>query len=99
MNTGEHLGPIPNGDTPDHIKNHPALQGANLPNTGKQSHPVTTVTSTLLITAEGPSGDPLLHTVDKRTGERQGTVEMPASGQYGMITYMHEEQQCGADRQ
>ncbi len=93
MNTGEHLWAIPNGDTPDRIRNHPALEGVDLPNTGRQSHPVTMVTSTLLITAEGPSGAPLLHAVDKGTGERLGTVDMPAPGQYGMITYMHQGQQ------
>ena len=93
MNTGEHLWAIPNGDTPDSIANHPALQGVNLPNTGVQSHPVTLVTSTLLMTAEGPAGTPRLHAVDKQTGERLGTMDLPAPGQYGMMTYMHEGRQ------
>ena len=34
MNTGEHLWETPNGDTPERIRNHPALQGVDLPNTG-----------------------------------------------------------------
>jgi quinoprotein glucose dehydrogenase len=93
MNTGEHLWRIPNGDTPDRIKNHAALVGVDLPPTGVQSHPVTMVTGTLLIHAEGINGHPLLHAVDKRTGEKLGTVELPALGQYGMMTFMHEGNQ------
>ena len=31
--------------------------------------------------------------VDKLTGERLGTVEMPAPGRYGMMSYLHEGQQ------
>ncbi len=93
MNTGEHLWEIPNGDTPERIRDHPALAGVDLPVTGKTSHPVTLATRTLLITAEGTQGDPLLHAVDKRTGERVGTVPIPASGQYGMMTYLHQGRQ------
>ena len=93
MNTGEHIWAIPNGDTPDRIKNHPALQGVDIPNTGVQSHPITMVTGTLLVTAEGGAGQPVLHAVDKATGERLGTVELPASGRYGMMSYMDDGQQ------
>ena len=90
MNTGEHLWETPNGDTPEYIRDHPALQGVEVPTTGKLAHPVTLPTASLLLTAEGPGGDPLLHALDKRTGERLGTVELPAPGQYGMMGYMHE---------
>jgi quinoprotein glucose dehydrogenase len=61
-----------------------------IPTTGKLAHPVTLPTASLLLTAEGPGGDPLLHALDKRTGERLGTIELPAPGQYGMMGYMHE---------
>jgi quinoprotein glucose dehydrogenase len=92
MNTGEHLWAVPNGDTPDHIRNHPALKGVNIPNTGQQSHPVMIATRTLLISA--PGGDqPLLFALDKQTGKRLGTVKLPAPGQYGIMTYQHEGQQ------
>jgi quinoprotein glucose dehydrogenase len=90
MNTGEHLWETPNGDTPEYIRDHPALQGVEVPTTGKLAHPVTLPTASLLLTAEGPGGDPLLHALDKRTGERLGTIELPAPGQYGMMGYMHE---------
>jgi quinoprotein glucose dehydrogenase len=93
MNTGEHLWWIPNGDTPERIRNHPALQGVDLPNTGQTSKAITMVTGTLLITAEGSGGEPRLHAVDKLTGERLGTIDLPAVGQYGMMTYMYEGDQ------
>ena len=93
MNTGEHLWWIPNGDTPSRIRNHPALQGVDLPNTGQTSKAITMVTGTLLVTAEGSGGEPRLHAVDKRTGERLATIDLPAVGQYGMMTYMHEGDQ------
>ena len=93
MNTGEHLWMAPNGDTPERIRNHPALEGVDLPNTGVTSHAVTLATRTLLISAEGSGGASVLRAVDKRTGDRLGTIEIPAPGQYGMMTYMHEGRQ------
>lgn len=93
MNSGEHLWAVPNGDTPDRIRNHPALQGVQLPNTGTTSHPITMVTKTLVITAEGRAGTPRLHALNKRTGQRVGSVVLPASGQYGMMGFMHDGQQ------
>jgi glucose dehydrogenase len=93
MNTGEHLWWVPNGETPDNIRNHPALQGVDLPNTGRLASAITMPTRTLLLTAEGAGGAPLLHALDKRTGQRLGSVELPAAGQYGMMSYMHEGRQ------
>jgi glucose dehydrogenase len=93
MNTGEHVWAVPNGDTPDYIRDHPALQGLELPNTGRIAYPITMTTPTLLLTAEGAGGAPVLHALDKATGERLGTIDLPASGQYGMMGYMHEGRQ------
>jgi quinoprotein glucose dehydrogenase len=93
MNTGEHLWQIPNGDTPAYIRNHPALSGVELPNTGVLSHPVTLVTKSLLFHAEGEDGEAVLRAIDKKTGERLGKVSLPAPGQYGMMSYLHEGQQ------
>jgi quinoprotein glucose dehydrogenase len=87
MASGEFLWEKPNGDTPEHIKNHPRLRGLNIPATGQTTHAVMMPTKTLLITA--PGGDPVLYALDKRTGERVGTVKLPAPGQYGMMGYLH----------
>lgn len=91
MNTGEFLWEQPNGDTPAAIRNHPLLKGLNIPNTGQTSHAVMMTTRTLLVTA--PGGDPVLYGVDKRTGQRVGTVKLPAPGQYGMMGYLHDGRQ------
>jgi hypothetical protein len=93
VNTGEHLWWIPNGDTPAQIRNHPALQGIDLPNTGVSAKAPTMVTKTLLLSVVGGGGDRRLIAHDKATGERLGEVELPAVGLYGMMTYMHEGRQ------
>jgi quinoprotein glucose dehydrogenase len=89
LNTGEHVFRIPNGDTPDNIKEHPALQGVDLPRTGKNGHANVLVTRSLLLYGEGRGGSPLLHAVDKRTGEELGTVELPAPTTTAPMTYTH----------
>ncbi len=91
MHTGEFLWETPNGDTPRHIREHPRLQGLDLPSTGQMVHGVTMPTRTLLLTA--PGGDPVLYALDKRTGQRLGTVRLPAPGQYGMMGYLQEGRQ------
>ncbi len=87
MATGEFLWEKPNGNTPEHIKNHPRLKGLDFSATGQLTHAVMMPTKTLLITA--PGGEPVLYALDKRTGERLGTVNLPAPGQYGMMGYLH----------
>lgn len=94
MNTGEHLWWIPVGDTPDRIRTHPALEGVDIPNTGTGEQAAQMVTASLLFyTGEASDGTPFLYAVDKATGERLGSVEIPAPGRYGMMTYMHDGRQ------
>jgi quinoprotein glucose dehydrogenase len=90
MNTGEILWWIPNGDTPDRLRNHRLLQGVDLPNTGQPSHATALVTRSLLLYGVGRGGAPRFHAVDKRTGERLGTVELPATSDTAPMTYLHE---------
>ena len=93
MNTGERLWWIPIGDTPDAVKNHPALQGVDLSRTGGGGNSIQMVAGDLLYATEGSSGPPVLNAYDKRTGEAVEEVELPAPGQYGMMTYIHEGRQ------
>ncbi len=93
MNTGEHLWWIPNGDTPENIANHPLLQGIEIPNTGYLGNSTVLVTQSLLIFAEGRGGRSLLYAADKQTGERIGTVEIPAPTQQALMTYLHDGEQ------
>ena len=90
MNTGEHLWWIPNGDTPESIKNHPLLEGVDLPNTGFQGHATALVTGSLLMFAEGRAGRPVWYAHDKLTGARVGAVEIPAPTSAAPMTYLHE---------
>jgi glucose dehydrogenase len=93
MNTGEHLWWIPNGDTPDRIRNHPRLAGLDIGNTGQPSHANALVTRTLLMYGEGRGGRPLFHAVDKRTGTLIGTLELPAPSSASPMTFLHEGRQ------
>lgn len=93
LNSGEILWWIPNGDTPDNIKNHPMLRGVTLPVTGKGTHATKLVTRTLLMYGEGRGGAPLFHAVDKRTGKELGTVTLPAPTNAAPMTYLHDGKQ------
>jgi quinoprotein glucose dehydrogenase len=96
MNKGEILWKIANAETPDNVRNHPALKGLNIPRTGRASNTIgMLVTKTLLIvgepgTATTPSGQvgAMLRAYDKSSGKEVGAVYMPA-GQTGTpMTYM-----------
>ena len=86
MNTGDHLWWVPNADASDFVKNHPALEGVELPRTGRQDRVGILVTKTLLIAGEGSglfaagpfSGGPILRAYDKRTGDILSEFELPA---------------------
>ena len=100
MNTGEHIWMIPNGDAPqqqqDAIRNHPLLQGVEgvEGNRGRGGHAAMVATPTLLF-ASGQIADGTwsLFAIDKETGERVGTVDLPGSTRYGMSSWMHEGKQ------
>ena len=94
MNTGEHLWWIPVGDTPNLVKNNPALAGIDIPNTGTGRQAAQLVTKTLLIhTGHGSDGTPYLYAVNKATGERLAQVELPGNPRYGLSTFMHDGKQ------
>lgn len=94
LNTGEHAWRIPNGDTPESVKNHPALQGVDIPQTGNtSSHATVLTTKSLLIYGEGRGAAPLLHAVDKKTGEEIARIELPAPTNTAPMTFMHEGKQ------
>jgi len=90
MNTGEHLWWIPNGETPDRIRNNPLLAGIDIGNTGSQSDATVLVTKSLLMWAEGRGGRAVWYAADKRTGERVGEVEIPAASSTAPMTFLHE---------
>ncbi len=93
MNTGEHVFWAPVGEASDRMKRHPALQGVDLTGVGGGGRATSMVTGSLLLTTRGMNGPAVLDARNKMTGELVGTVELPAPGQYGMMTYMHEGEQ------
>lgn len=92
LNKGEILWRIAHGETPDYIKDHPALKGVNIPRTGRPGVFGVIVTKTLVISGEravtGYTDPSKLRAYDKGTGQEVGAVPMPA-GQTGTpMTYM-----------
>ena len=57
LDRGELMWSVPHGDTPDGVRNHPALKGLNIPKTGQQGSVGLLVTKTLAI-----MGDPQVTT-------------------------------------
>jgi quinoprotein glucose dehydrogenase len=95
LNKGEIVWQIAHGDTPDNIKNSPALKGLNIPRTGRPGRIGTLVTKTLVIAGEGgfattPSGQrgALLRAYDKATGKDVGAVYMPAPQTGSPMTFV-----------
>jgi glucose dehydrogenase len=95
LNKGEILWSVAHGETPDTIKNHPALKGVNIPRTGRPGRNGTLITKTLVICGEGgffttPNGQrgAMLRAYDKMTGADAGAVYMPAPQTGGPMTYM-----------
>jgi quinoprotein glucose dehydrogenase len=95
LNKGEILWRIANGDTPDSIRDNPALKGLNIPRTGRPGVFGVLVTKTLVICGERNAGKSgvMLRAYDKATGQEVGAVPMPA-GQTGTpMTYTHNGKQ------
>src|SRR5207247_2183728 len=94
LNRGEMIWQIAHGETPDNIRNHPALKGLNIPRTGRPGTIGTLVTKTLVIAGEGgfattPAGrGAMLRAYDKATGKEVGAVYMPAPQTGSPMTYM-----------
>ncbi len=102
LNKGEIAWQVAHGETPDTVKNHPALKGLNLPRTGRQGGAGGSsggigilTTKTLVISGEGgaftaPNGlrGAMLRAYDKATGREAGAVYMPGAQTGSPMTYM-----------
>ncbi len=95
LNKGEIVWQVAHGDTPDNVRNHPALQGMNIPRTGRPGQAGTLVTKTLLVAgekgvvtmADGRRGA-YLRAYNKATGADAGKVYIPAPQSGSPMTYM-----------
>jgi len=94
MNKGDFVWQIAHGETPDFVRNHPALKGLNIPRTGQAGYVGLLVTKTLVIAGEPTytttAGHPrgaMLRAYDKATGKEVGAVYMPAPVSGSPMTY------------
>ena len=101
LNKGETLWMVPNGETPDYVRNHPALEGLDIPKTGNGGRGGTLVTKTLLFAGEGgglynsipEAGGPIFRSYDKLTGEIVSEFVLPANQTGVPMTYMLKDKQ------
>jgi quinoprotein glucose dehydrogenase len=95
LDRGEIVWQVPHGETPDVIRNHPALKGLPIPRTGQGGTPGVLVTRTLVVVGESeftttsshPRGA-MLRAYDKGTGREVGGVYMPAPQSGSPMTYL-----------
>ncbi len=101
LNKGEIVWQVAHGETPDPVRNHPALKGVDVPRTGRPGGAGgssggigTLVTKTLVISGEGgafttPSGarGAMLRAYDKASGREVGAVYMPGAQTGSPMTY------------
>ena len=97
LDRGEITWRVAHGDTPDNVRNHPALKGLNIPKTGQAPTGGIglMVTKTLVVmgdpqmttTPEHPRGA-MLRAYDKTNGNQVGMVLMPAPQSGSPMTYL-----------
>jgi quinoprotein glucose dehydrogenase len=93
MNKGDIAWQIPNGDTPQNVKNNPALKGITIPKTGSPSNAGLLVTKTMVFAGEGPGGHPILHAYDKATGAEIWQTALPGPQTSLPMSYLHRGRQ------
>jgi quinoprotein glucose dehydrogenase len=94
LDKGELKWRVPHGDTPDNVRNNPALAGMTIPKTGQQGSVGLMVTKTLVVlgdpTVTAPPGRPrgaMLRAYNKDTGAEVGAVWIPAAQSGSPMTY------------
>ena len=97
LDKGEVKWQTPHGDTPDGVRNSPALRGMNIPKTGQSqtSGVGLVITKTLVVMGDPTTTAPpdrergaMLRAYDKVTGREVGTILMPAAQSGNPMTYM-----------
>ena len=95
LDKGEIAWKVPHGETPDAVRNNPALKGLNIPRTGRGGLVGVLTTASLVIAGErgtftNPQGQTgaMLRAYDKATGKDAGAVFMPTGQTGSPMTYM-----------
>jgi quinoprotein glucose dehydrogenase len=91
---------VAHGDTPDEIKNNPALKGLNIPKTGQAGNVGEVITKSLVVlgdpaysTQPGHPRGAYLRAYDQKTGDQVGAVYMPAPQSGSPMTYSYDGKQ------
>ena len=102
LDRGEIVWQVPHGDTPDNVRNHPALKGLTIPKTGQAGTGGIglMVTKTLVVmgdpqlttTPEHPRGA-MLRAYEKTAGKEVGAIWMAAPQSGSPMTYMADGKQ------
>jgi quinoprotein glucose dehydrogenase len=97
LDRGEIVWQVPHGDTPDNVRNHPALKGINIPKTGQAGTGGIglMVTKSLVVmgdpqvttTPDHPRGA-MLRAYEKTNGREVGAVLMAAPQSGSPMTYL-----------
>jgi quinoprotein glucose dehydrogenase len=96
LERGELMWQVPHGETPDNVRNHPALRGMTIPRTGQvgTSGVGLMVTKTVVVMGDpqvtsppGRTRGAMLRAYDKKTGQEVGAVWMPAPQSGSPMTY------------
>ena len=100
LDKGEIVWQVAHGETPDNVRNNPALKGLNIPRTGRSGIIGVLTTKSLVIAGEAgffttPNGQrgAMLRAYDKATGKEVGAVYLPAPQSGSPMTYMLNGQQ------
>src|SRR5438270_11925758 len=96
LDKGEIMWQIAHGETPDVVRNNPALKGMNIPRTGQETYNIgTLVTKSLVIAGDGqitttsdhPPGA-MLRAHDKKTAKQVAAGYMQAPQSSSSMTYI-----------
>jgi quinoprotein glucose dehydrogenase len=101
LNAGDILWTVANGPAPDYVRDHPALKGIDLSNTGRPSRSLLMVTKTLLFGGDGNNlwaspagaGGNTFRAMDKKTGKVVAEITLPAMMTGVPMTYMADGRQ------
>jgi quinoprotein glucose dehydrogenase len=94
LDKGDIAWQVPYGETPDVVRNHPALKGMNIANTGQPGSVGLLVTKTLVMLGDSQMTTTPQHpraamfrAYDKATGREIGAIPMPAPQSGSPMTY------------
>jgi len=94
LDRGDIVWQVPHGETPDAVRNHPALQGKTIPKTGQNVSVGLLVTKSLVVLGDGQVTNPgnrprgaMLRAYDKASGKEVGAIFIPSAQSGSPMSY------------